>query len=106
MCRDFALPDPRAGHPNSLVGMAESKKTYNAQAVGWSGRFSEPVADRVKRYTSSVEFDRRLADADITGSLAHARMLHAVGVLGADDLDAIERGMQAIRSEIARGEFP
>src|SRR5262249_4069299 len=67
--------------------------------------FGEPVSERVQRYTSSVEFDRRLADADIAGSLAHARMLRAVGVLGADDLDAIERGMETIRGEIARGEF-
>ena len=86
--------------------MATSKEPYDAPAAGWSGRFSEPVSDRVKRYTSSVEFDRRLADADIAGSLAHARMLRAVGVLGADDLDAIERGMQTIRDEISRGEFP
>src|SRR5438876_5936223 len=86
--------------------MAEPKRPHDAPAAGWSGRFSEPVSDRVKRYTSSVEFDRRLAEADIAGSLAHARMLHAVGVLGGSDLDAIERGMQEIRAEIARGEFP
>jgi argininosuccinate lyase len=86
--------------------MAESKRPHDAPAAGWSGRFSEPVSDRVKRYTASVEFDRRLAEADIAGSLAHARMLRAVGVLGTDDLEAIERGMQTIRLEIARGEFP
>jgi argininosuccinate lyase len=74
-------------------------------AGGWSGRFSEPVADLVKRYTASVDFDRRLADVDIAASLAHARMLTSVGVLQATDLAAIERGMQTIRDEIARGEF-
>ncbi len=73
---------------------------------GWSGRFAEPVSELVKRYTASVDFDRRLAAVDIRGSLAHARMLAAAGVLGADDLSAIERGMQAIRAEIERGEFP
>ena len=52
-------------------------------AGGWSGRFGEPVTERVKRYTASVGFDRRLADVDIAGSLAHARMLAAVGVLSA-----------------------
>ncbi|TMG85929.1 MAG: argininosuccinate lyase [Betaproteobacteria bacterium] len=45
----------------------------------WSGRFSEPVGDLVKRYTASMEFDQRLADADIVSSLAHARMLTASG---------------------------
>jgi argininosuccinate lyase len=86
--------------------MADSKPRNDDSATGgWSGRFGEPVADRVKRYTASVDFDRRLADADIAGSLAHARMLAAVGVLAADDLAAIERGMETIRGEIARGEF-
>jgi argininosuccinate lyase len=85
--------------------MAASKEPDDTPASGWSGRFSEPVSERVKRYTSSVQFDRRLAEADIAGSLAHARMLRAVGALGSDDLDAIERGMQIVRGEIAGGEF-
>jgi len=72
---------------------------------GWSGRFSEPVAERVKRYTASVTFDRRLADADIAGSLAHARMLSGAGIISAQDLADIERGMAAIRREIADGTF-
>ena len=66
----------------------------------WSGRFSEPVTELVKRYTASVDFDRRLAHADIAGSLAHARMLAAAGVIAAADLAGIERGMAAIRAEI------
>jgi argininosuccinate lyase len=72
---------------------------------GWSGRFSEPVTERVKRYTASVDFDRRLAVVDIAASLAHARMLAAAGVISAEDLTAIERGLETIRGEIARGEF-
>jgi len=72
---------------------------------GWSGRFSEPVSDLVKRYTASVGFDQRLADVDIDGSLAHARMLAAQGVLTAQDLADIERGMAAIREEIRAGTF-
>jgi len=74
-------------------------------AGGWSGRFAEPVSERVKRYTASVDFDRRLAAADIAGSLAHARMLAAVGVLDAADLAAIEGGLATIHGEIERGEF-
>jgi argininosuccinate lyase len=72
----------------------------------WSGRFSEPVADLVKRFTASVEFDRRLAEFDIEGSLAHARMLHAVGILGKSDLAAIEKGMAQILEEVRGGTFP
>jgi argininosuccinate lyase len=73
--------------------------------AGWSGRFAEPVAEFVLRYTASVGFDRRLARADIEGSLAHAAMLAKVGVLSAPDLADIERGMAQIRGEIERGEF-
>jgi argininosuccinate lyase len=72
---------------------------------GWSGRFAEPVSDLVKRYTASVGFDHRLADADIDGSLAHARMLAAAGILSAQDLADIERGLAAIRADIAAGRF-
>ncbi len=71
----------------------------------WSGRFSEPVSELVKRYTASVGFDQRLASCDIDGSLAHAEMLAAVGVLGPEDLAAISSGLETIRAEIARGEF-
>lgn len=72
----------------------------------WSGRFSEPVDDLVKRFTASVGFDQRLAEFDIQGSLAHARMLHAVGILTAADLEAIEKGLAAIGDEIRAGSFP
>ncbi|MCX8004894.1 MAG: argininosuccinate lyase [Burkholderiaceae bacterium] len=71
----------------------------------WSGRFAEPVAEFVLRYTASVGFDRRLALADIEGSLAHAAMLAKIGVLSAQDLADIERGLAQIRGEIERGEF-
>ena len=74
-------------------------------AGGWSGRFSEPVSDLVKRFTASVTFDRRLAEHDIDGSIAHARMLERTGVISAADLADIERGMATIRSEIAAGRF-
>jgi len=79
---------------------------FARKSEAWSARFSEPVSELVKRYTASVDFDRRLALVDIEGSLAHAEMLHAVGVLGADDLEAIRTGMVRIRGEIERGEFP
>ena len=46
----------------------------------WSGRFNEPVAELVKQYTGSIDFDCRLAPWDIQGSLAHAQMLCEAGV--------------------------
>jgi len=71
----------------------------------WSGRFSEPVSELVKRFTASVDFDRRLAEFDIDGSLAHARMLAACNILGKEDLAAIESGLAQIRGEIRAGAF-
>ena len=82
-----------------------ASSSLHRKDAGWSGRFAEPVAEFVLRYTASVGFDRRLAQADIEGSLAHAAMLAKVGVLGADDLSEIERGMAQILEEIERGTF-
>ena len=79
--------------------------TASDPSFTWSGRFSEPVSDLVKRYTASVDFDRRLATQDIQGSLAHAHMLARQGILPPEDLAAIERGMAQIRDEIAAGTF-
>src|SRR2546428_13056012 len=70
------------------------------------GRSPEPVSDLVKRYTASIQFDRRLAPHDIRASLAHARMLRAARVLSAADLKAIERGLSGISREIESGRFP
>jgi argininosuccinate lyase len=91
--------------------MAASSKTSAgksapADAAGtWSGRFAEPVSERVKRYTASVMFDQRLAEFDIQGSLAHARMLQATAIISAADLEAIESGMRQILAEIRAGGF-
>jgi argininosuccinate lyase len=54
------------------------------------------MSELVKRYTASVDFDKRLWRADIDGSLAHAEMLAAQGIIGAQDLADIQRGMAQI----------
>jgi argininosuccinate lyase len=77
----------------------------SSTAKAWSGRFSEPVSDLVKRYTASVFFDQRMATQDIRGSLAHARMLARQGIIAQEDFAAIERGMARIADEIAAGTF-
>jgi argininosuccinate lyase len=71
----------------------------------WSGRFAEPADRLMQRYTASVGFDRRLAEFDIRGSLAHARMLARQGILAAKDLADIERGMAQVAAEIREGRF-
>ncbi len=71
----------------------------------WSGRFSQAVDPRVKKFTASVPFDQRLAKADIEGSLAHARMLAARGIISKQDAAAIQRGLARVRQEIESGRF-
>jgi len=78
---------------------------FSKKNEGWSGRFNEPVSELVKRYTGSVFFDHRLAAFDIQGSLAHAEMLAHVGLISADDLAAIQKGLGQIRSDIEAGRF-
>ena len=72
----------------------------------WGGRFTEPTDAFVARFTSSVDVDKRLYRQDIAGSQAHARMLHAIGVLNTDERDAIIAGLNHIRMEIEQGTFP
>jgi len=78
---------------------------FDKKSQAWSALFSEPMSDLVKRYTSSVDFDKRLWQADIAGSLAHADMLAAQGILSSTDHAAIQDGMVSIRSEIEAGAF-
>ena len=84
---------------------APSHNQLDTKAQAWSALFSEPMSELVKRYTSSVFFDKRLWQADIAGSLAHAEMLAAQGIVSADDQAAIERGMAQITAEIESGAF-
>jgi len=71
----------------------------------WSGRFTQPTDAFVEAFTASVGFDRRLYDADIQGSIAHARMLAEARILTVVERDTIIEGLEAIRDRIERGEF-
>ena len=82
-----------------------SKNQLDQKSQAWSALFSEPMSDLVKRYTSSVFFDKRLWQSDIQGSLAHAEMLSAQKIISAQDLAEIQRGMAQITDEITKGQF-
>lgn len=84
---------------------APSHNQLDTKAQAWSALFSEPMSDLVKRYTSSVFFDKRLWQADIAGSLAHAEMLAAQGIISPEDHASIQRGMAQIKEEIESGAF-
>ncbi len=75
------------------------------KSQAWSALFSEPMSDLVKRYTSSVFFDKRLWQADIAGSLAHAEMLAAQKIISAVDHASIQKGLGQISAEIESGAF-
>jgi argininosuccinate lyase len=72
----------------------------------WGGRFSAKPHDLMAAINASIDFDRRLASEDIAGSRAHAAMLAATGVIGADDERAIQAGLTLIEAEIEAGRFP
>lgn len=71
----------------------------------WGGRFSESTDEFVQAFTASVNFDQRMYDQDIRGSIAHATMLAEARVLTTAERDAIINGLNEIRAEIEAGEF-
>ena len=73
----------------------------NSKSTLWGGRFSEGTDAFVQRFTASVTFDQRMAEEDIEGSLAHAAMLHSIGVLTEQELNDIQTGLAQIKNEIA-----
>ena len=79
--------------------MASKKSTAR------SGRFAKGAAREANAFTASVSFDRRLALYDITGSIAHARMLEHIGILTTKERDAIIDGLNSIAREITKGRF-
>ncbi len=82
-----------------------SHNQFEQKSQAWSALFSEPMSDLVKRYTASVFFDKRLWQADIAGSLAHAEMLQAQAIISSADLAGIQQGLAQISGEIEAGAF-
>ena len=82
-----------------------SSNPLDNKSQAWSALFSEPMSELVQRYTASVSFDQRLWRADIAGSLAHAEMLAAQGIISAADHADIQRGLAQITADIEAGQF-
>ncbi len=72
----------------------------------WGGRFKGKSDDFLERFTSSIDFDRRLFREDIEGSIAHVKMLGRKKIISSSEAKAIEKGLQEIRNEIEKGDFP
>ncbi len=71
----------------------------------WGGRFSAGPDAIMEEINASIGFDHRLYRQDIAGSIAHAEMLAATGILSEADRDAIVQGLRQIEGEIERGAF-
>jgi len=71
----------------------------------WGGRFSKATDPLVERYTSSIGFDFRLAAHDVAGSIAHATMLGACGIIPLPDARKLVRGLQRLAGMIERGQL-
>ncbi len=78
--------------------MTQSKKL-------WGGRFEKATNSAVEAFTESISFDYRLAEHDITGSIAHARMLGKCGIISGDDALAIVEGLQGILEDFRQGKI-
>ena len=71
----------------------------------WDGRFEEGSSELLEEFNASIFFDKKLYKEDITGSLAHAKMLCAIGVLSKDELSSIQSGLGQVLAEIESGKF-
>jgi argininosuccinate lyase len=71
----------------------------------WGGRFTEDLDEVASNFLVSVEVDKHLGEVDVRGSIAHAEMLCAIGVLTEQERDAITAGLGKIKDELAQGAF-
>ena len=69
----------------------------------WGGRFQKETDNLVNELNASISFDQRLYKEDITGSMAHARMLGACGIISMEDVAAILEGLQSILEDVEAG---
>ncbi|MBR5015994.1 MAG: argininosuccinate lyase, partial [Clostridia bacterium] len=71
----------------------------------WTGRFSKEIAKETNDFNSSISFDQRMYKEDITGSMAHAKMLAAQGIITDEDKEKILTGLQNILDDIESGKL-
>ena len=69
----------------------------------WTGRFSKDVDSRVNDFNASIPFDCRMYREDITGSIAHAEMLGACGIIAKEESEKIVKELKKILSELESG---
>lgn len=72
----------------------------------WGGRFKKQTDKLMEKFSASIDYDRNLYAEDIEGSIAHAKMLSATGIIKKTEADRIIRGLGSIKKEIESGKFP
>jgi len=89
----------------SKISAPTAKASAPTANALWGGRFAGGMAAIMEQINASIDFDRRLYAEDIQGSIAHAEMLAAQGIVSKADVKAIIKGLEQVRSEIEAGTF-
>ncbi len=77
----------------------------NGSSKLWAGRFSESTNSIMETFSESVSIDHRLYSQDISGSIAHARMLSKCGIISEPEFKQIRGGLMRIQEAIEDGSF-
>ncbi len=91
-------------HDSTAVNHMKEERKKAARDL-WGGHFAGGPAPLMEQINASIDFDKRLWAHDVAGSIAHARMLAAAGIIAEAERDAIIAGLERIRDSIAQGEF-
>ena len=96
-----------ARHPaKSILGDSPRKETDMAKEKMWAGRAQKSTSDAADDFNSSIRFDKRMFREDVEGSIAHAAMLAARGIITECERDEITEGLLGIREDIESGSLP
>ena len=88
-----------------MTSSHESENRAGEAGALWGGRFASGPSPELQRLSKSTHFDWALADYDITGSVAHAKALHAAGYLTAAELTVMADSLEKLRSAVSSGQF-
>ena len=93
------------------MGAPDSGAPIDARLAGtrptalWGGRFASGPSHALAALSRSTHFDWRLADDDISGSVAHAHVLHTAGLLSGDEVAAMVDALERLRADVTSGAF-
>lgn len=72
----------------------------------WGGRFQEAALPLLEEYGNSIQFDYQLAEQDLQGSIAHARMLGNCKIISTEESTLLIQGLEQLRASCALGSSP